>query len=393
MTNHRGMWMGTALILIALFSLVPCAVSAFADAVPQAASAAEPIEPASEPSEPEVVEVPVVPEAPEAPLEGETSEASDETVPQARTDEAVAEASTYALEWDALAFSGQTVNFQDEIVLGLGATCTIDPLDDIRIAADGEPIKSRKSLRFSYDSSNADHLTVDQSGTLRAVGSGSAQLMVTVHFPDGAQRQLRKHVKVVDAPAIRFAPSEAVLESGDSLDFSQFARVPILRAVPNVNAGVRFSIEPLITQNQSRVSLDAHSGRLTATYDTPGDAYLITAETYSGEIAFFTLLLGRHVHDIEIFSPDDLPMDSSGRPIIAPGATARLTAIALDFSGEFAMRQDIYWSIASGGAFATIDDHGLLEISPSAPDTSISVFAAALDGSDASASITFLIRE
>ncbi len=362
----------------------------------------EPAEPTEAPADPT-----------EAPTEEPTEEPQPETTPEPTatpapkpaTELAVApvtpvtppkpepeEAKEYSVTWAPGAFANQTVNFQDELVMGQGAAYTVELNKDIQVLVNGQKPKSRlKGVSLSFASSNAKYLTVSGSGKIKCARFGAAQLFVTVQLPDGGQKQLRKNVKIVDEPKIRFAPDSAVLEDGAKLDLSQFAKSPILIASPNVNAGISYTVTSLGSANGSKVSLDKKSGSLRVRYDRPGDAYLITARTYGGDKAMFTVYLGQRTQRIEITVAQSA-VGADGRVALQAGRSLALKAVAYDMTGDMAARQDITWAVIGGGQYASIDNSGLLTaVGDPGQERGIIVAAMASDGSGASSQVSLTV--
>lgn len=290
----------------------------------------------------------------------------------------------YNASWSDSAFSSQTVNYVDELIIGVGASYAIDPERDILLTDMGKQIDNR--VEVSYSTSNKKYLAVSASGLISGVKRGSAQVLATVHLPDGSQKQLRKNVKVVDSPEIEFAPNYAVVANGDRLDLGQYAKVPLLKASPNVDANVRYSLTLKEGAGTSEVTLDKQSGKLQVAYSEPGDVYVITARTYGGEKASFTIYLGQRAERVEILFNGEVMPD--GRPYVVGGGRQALEAIAYAQDGTLAARQDFEWHLLSGDDVAGIGEGGLLSIADGLQEErTVTVGAYALDGGDASAEL------
>lgn len=296
---------------------------------------------------------------------------------------------TYGANWTGEAFSGQTVNYKDELIIGVGTSIHINPERDIALTLDGESAKTVQNSDVRYQSSNDRYVTVDERGKLYAERKGAAQLQVTVELPDGNQKQLKKSVKIVDEPDIRFAPDYALLESGGKLDLGQYAKVPLLKAFPNVNAHVRYEIAPVNSAGGATVLLDENTGKLSAFFDEPGDVYAITARTYAGKTAHFTLYLGGRADELDILVPNGA-VGPDGQLRIRSGETLELRATAFS-AGTQAGRQDVAWKIETGSDFATILDSGLLRVFKEVSQESlIRVSATTQDGSEIQASLEII---
>ena len=222
------------------------------------------------------------------------SESEPESESEAETEE-MAESEQvhiYDARWSGGAFYPETMNYTGEVIMGVGATRAIAPETEFAFYKSDKSFSKLGKVKLSYDSSNPSHLSVSDAGLIVAQKKGSAQLMATVLFPDGTQKQLRKSFRIVDSPDIRFAPDEVVISHGGMLDLGQYANVPMLKASPNVNANVRYSLAALTEVEGSVVNIDAQNGKLTANFDNAGAVYQITATTYGGKTATFTLTLG-----------------------------------------------------------------------------------------------------
>lgn len=296
MNRYLGLRRAAAL-LVSLTLLIFARVPALADDSDSAPETAQPEK--SEPLKPAKSREDSPEPAQSAPARQDEDE--DETNAPAESgaqqDESASEAQKphkYKVSWTSDAFDGQTLNYSGELIVGVGTSICIDPEQDIALIRDGEPTGAPSAKEISLASSNERYMSVSEGGDLHAVRKGAAQLHVTVDLPGGGQKQLRKSVKIVEEPSIRFAPDSALLASGDDLDLGQFAKAPLLKAFPNVNAQVRYRLEPVLVGGDSRVELDAYTGKLCVSYTQPGDIYLVVAETYSGSQACFTLYLSEH---------------------------------------------------------------------------------------------------
>lgn len=372
MNRSRGMRRAAALGLALTLALLVC-VPVLADTVAEHAQE-QPIErPPAEAAEPE-----------KQPYAAPTDAARPE--PRAEADGA-GRAHTYGASWSGGAFAGQTVNYTDELVIGKGACHSLRPARDIVLIRDGKPVEKLKGASVSYDTSDASVLAVGENGRIMGVKKGSAQLIVTVSLP-GGQKQLRKNVKVTDAPRIKFAPDYAILADGAKLDLSQHAKAPFLKASPNVDANVSYKITAVDKSHGSKVSLDADSGMLAVRFNRPGDVYKVTAKGYGGERASFMVYLGRRADRVEILvSPEAL--NASGALMMKPGESRALKAAA--YAGAaLAARQDVRWQLVGGGGLCSIDQQGLLVLAGNAAG-SFCVEAYAEDGSGVSARIDVVV--
>ncbi|MDL2206479.1 hypothetical protein LJC33_06155 [Eubacteriales bacterium OttesenSCG-928-N13] len=299
--------------------------------------------------------------------------------------EGTPDAHQYSACWSDDAFDGQTVNYTGELVMGEGARYQIDRERSIMAYMDGEPCLD--AVQIDFDSSDGC-LSVDQNGQLRAVKKGSAQLIATVQFPNDTQKQLRKPVKVVDAPMIHFAPDFAVIEDGGQLDLGQYAKNPLLKVSPNVDADVRYQIQAVDQSHGSSVKLNEDNGRLTVRYDQPGDSYRVVATTYAGDEAQFMLYLGRRALSIDILV-DPNALNEQNQLSLSAGESRTLKAAVYDGAGEPAARQDVYWQIENAPNGVQIDAQGMLSVHGGLTEaTEIVIYAVAQDGSQIYAQIS-----
>ena len=372
MKRQRGMRIIICmLILTAIFNLYTTALSEDAEIIapePQTAAKAEPSEPSGSGENAEQPET-VIDEEPDQQSEPDNSPSQEPQREKSRAKvseqppppkPATEAEKNYTVKWTSAAFSGQTTNYEDQVVLGVDANYALDLQRDIAVSRNGKQ-QNLKGVRLSCSSSNEKTLYVSADGLVKGKQRGTAQLIVSLEFPDGQQRQLRKHVKVVAAPRIRFAPSQSILENGDTLDLSQYARVPLLMASPNVNADVRFELEPLRNDHHGYVELDASTGRLSVHYEQPGDIFLVTARTYSGEIATFTLMLGNPSPSARIDWPEGTLRDDEGYAHMTPGSDCDLFIEVFDKNGEPVKPQG-EWAIDGEAGIVSVDDDGQLQV-------------------------------
>ena len=284
-----------------------------------------------------------------------------------------AQPAQYSARWTDGALPGQTVNYIGQLVMGEGAELTILPRRDIALTRNGEEIGSPNPDDVSYSSGGEHFVTVSSSGLVCAQTKGQAAVYVTVNLPDGGQKQLRQEIKVVDAPELSFTTDYAVLDNGDAADLSQFAASPILKASPNVNASVRYFIDP----DDGAVTVDPDSGEVAVLSAQPGAQYRVTAGSYSGSEAVFTIYIGSRADRIEITAAGGEALS------IAPGGRLQLSAVA--YAGaETAALQQFSWQILQEKSPCEIDENGLLTARDSFSSTrSITVRASARDGGGA----------
>lgn len=402
MNRLRGLRCAVALIL-ALMLVLPMSAAAQEEsagdaqerAVEQVAEhvAEDPVEPAEEATpepEPEPTEQPDDEQQQAEPEPADTPQPEPEQTPkhQGEPDATKAPERSYGARWADGAFPSQTVNYTDELVIGAGARYQVKASRDIQLSRDGKAVEKLKGTGISYDSSNSACASVDGKGNIRGRKKGSAQLIATVTMPDGSQKQLRKNIKVVDAPEIQFAPDYAVLEDGGKLDLGQHAKVPLLKAMPNVDAKVTYKLTAVDKSNGSKVSLDEKTGKIAVRFNNPGDVYTVTAKSYDGSRATFTLYLGQRADRVEILV-SGVGLDAAGRLRMAGGESLPLSA-ATYAGGALAARQDVTWQLIGGEGIATIDDQGMLVLKDGAVG-GFSVVAYAQDGGQASARIDVII--
>ncbi len=329
--------------------------------------------------------------APTFELEAEQQETQEETAQGAKTEpeETLAERETqkkraYSAAWTDSAFADLTVNAMDELVMAVGTVLTIDLDQDVELLHEGKREGSLDEKDVSFASSNKKYLTVSKRGKVSAERRGTAQLQLTIELPDGSQKQLHKNIKVVNAPEISFAPDYAVLGNSGKLDLGQRAKAPLLKASPNVDARVRYSAVLQSGNGGSKLELNEETGQLSVSFDRPGDVYAITAETYAGKRASFTLYLGERADRLEI---QGLWPDADGVIRVASGASLPLKAVAFA-GGADAARQDVSWRVLTGDDYASVDERGMLRIAPElSAEQAIQVVAYALDGGEATAQV------